>query len=379
MKPDENPRFFTHVILWSIFAFILTAIIWAHFAILDEVTTGQGTVIPSSQIQIIQNLDGGIVHKILAKEGQVVQPQQILMQIDNTRAKAAYEEVNKKIIALKAAVIRLTAEIKSQPLVFPEAYIKDYPQIVQDETSLYTSKNKQLQHMQEGLINVEQELHLSEPLVAKGAVSEVEILELKRTINDIKGKIFEFQSKSLDELNKSKAELSSLQESAVGNQDKVTRTTIRSPVKGIIKQLKVNTIGGVIQPGMDIIEIVPLDDTLLIEAKIKPDDIGFIHLGQKTTVKITAYEYAIYGGLDGKVEQISADTITDEKGPSGRSETFYLVRVRTEKNHLGPKDKPLYIIPGMMATVDILTGHKSILHYLLKPILKAKENALTER
>ncbi len=217
---------------------------------------------------------------------------------------------------------------------------------------------------------------MTAPLVNKGAVSEVELLRIKRSENEIKSKILIFKRQALSELNKAKSELSALKESYVADKDRVNRTTVRAPLKGIIKQIKINTIGGVIKPGMDILEIVPLDDTLLIEAKIRPQDIGFIHPQQKAMVKITAYDYSIYGGLEGKVEHISADTIVDDKDNS-----YYLIQVRTNKNYLKGKhkDKSLYIIPGMLASVDILTGKKSVLEYLLKPILKAREKALRER
>lgn len=378
-KDDTSPKLFTHLLLWFSLIFLLLGIIWAHFAILEETATGQGKVIPSSQVQIIQNLEGGIVHKIFVKEGELVQANQVLMQIDKTQFMSSYNETVKKIVTLQATIFRLKAEMNGTPMTVPTDFEKENPETVASEKALFKSRKDELTQMQEALSYAQKELDLSKPLVAKGAVSEVEILQLQRSINEIKGKISNFQSEALAELNKAKGELAALGETELANKDKLSRTTVRSPIKGIIKQIKINTVGGVIQPGMDILEIVPFNDTLLIEARIKPDDIGFIHLGQSAVVKITAYEYAIYGGLDGKVEEISADTITDEKNEQGRPETYYLIRIRTDKNYLGTKDKPLYIIPGMMVTVDILTGHKSVLHYILKPILKAKESALRER
>lgn len=379
LKTHEKPHFLTHVLLWSSLAFFLIAFIWSYFAILDETATGEGKVIPSSQIQVIQNLEGGIVHNILVKEGQIVQANQVLMQIDKTQFMSTYNETLKKMAALQATIYRINAEISNQTLVFPAEFEKDNPQLVSSEKALFNSRRQELEHIQQSLTYAEKELSLSQPLVAKGAVSEVEILQLQRTINEIKGKISNFQSEALEELNKAKGELEALEETELADKDKLARTTVRSPVKGIIKQIKVNTIGGVIQPGMNILEIVPFNDTLLIEARIKPADIGFIHLGQKAVVKISAYEYSIYGGLEGTVEEISADTITDERNDLGKPETYYLIRIRTDKNYLGTKAKPLYIIPGMMVTVDILTGHKSVLHYILKPILKAKDRAMHER
>lgn len=379
MRNEEKSRIFTHVILWTSILFVICALIWAHYAILDEVTTGQGKVIPSSQVQVIQNLEGGIVSKLYVTEGEIVKKDQVLMQIDNTRFKASFNEVEKKMASLQIAVIRLSAEMNDKPMDIPSDFLKDNADLVDAEKALYASRQEELKQLTSALGLAEKELNLSKPLVDKGAVSEVEILRLERSVNELKGKIYQFKSQALEQLNKAKGELAALRESQSAEKDKLKRTTVRSPVKGIVKRIKVNTIGGVLQPGMDIIEIVPLDDTLLIEAKVRPSDIGFIHPGQEAIVKLTAYEFSIYGGLTGKVEQISADTITDDKSASGKEETYYLIRVRTDKNYLGTPEKPLYIIPGMMATVDILTGKKSVLHYLLKPILKARDAALRER
>lgn len=377
MNKRHSSPFFTHVILWTSAIFLLTAIIWAHFAILNEVTKAEGKVIPSSQIQVIQNLEGGIVQEIYVKEGEEVEKGQELMKLDNTRFLATYNEAEQKIAALKVEIIRLQAEANNKPLKFPEELMKSDPDMVSAETNLYESRQQQLNHMKEALSLAQKELDMSTPLIKKGAVSEVEILRLQRTVNELKGNIAEFYSKLLTQLNEDRSKLDALVAANAADSDRVKRTKVISPVKGIVKKLYVNTIGGVIQPGMEMMDIVPLDDTLLIEAKVKPADIGFIHPGQEAMVKISAYDYSIYGGLPGKVEQISADTITEKK--TQKEESYYMVRVRTNKNFLGTKAHPLPIIPGMLATVDIITGRKSVLAYLLKPILKAKQNALTER
>jgi len=377
MKHDEKSRLFTHIILWTSLLFITCAIVWANYAMLDEVTAGEGKVIPSSQVQVIQNLEGGIVNKLFVHEGEVVQADQVLMQIDNTRFMATFNEAQKKIASLQIQVMRITAEMNGKPFIIPEEVIKSNPTLAEAEKALFDSRSEELRQLQITLDLAQKELDMSEPLVSKGAISEVEIIRLQRSVNEIKGKMSQFRSQGIEQLNKAKGELSALEEAHTADKDRLVRTTVRSPMKGIVKQIKVNTIGGVIQPGMDIIEIVPLDDTLLIEAKIKPADIGFIKIGQNATVKLSAYDYSIYGGLPGKVEQISADTITDDK--KQKEETYYIIRVRTDKNYLGSQAKPLYIIPGMMATVDILTGHKSVLAYILKPILKTTHSAMRER
>ena len=377
MKNTHKARTFTHIILWTSALFIMVAIIWANYAILDEVTTGQGKVIPSSEIQIIQNLEGGIIKNILVKEGEIVKKDQILMQIDNTRFMSSYDEAMKKIDVLELEIIRINAELSKTPPVFPEELIKSQPNLVKDQQSLYESRSRELNQLQVSLDLAQKELDLTRPLLKNGSVSEVEVIRLDRTVNEIKGNIDKFKSDELDKLNKARGDLSALTEANKADKDRLTRTTVRSPVYGIIKQIKTTTIGGVVQPGSDIVEVVPLDDTLLIEAKIRPSDIGFIHPGQKAMVKITAYDFSIYGGLEGEVTQISADTIIDETDK--KNESFYVIRVRTNKNHLGIDSKPLPIIPGMLATVDILTGEKSVLAYILKPILKAKQSALRER
>ncbi|AOU72947.1 HlyD family type I secretion periplasmic adaptor subunit [Legionella pneumophila] len=378
MKKTHSSKTFTHIILWTSLLFFIVAIIWANYAILDEVTTGQGKVIPSSEVQVIQNLEGGIIQNIFVKEGQIVKKDQILMQIDNTRFMASYAEAEKKIDALEIEIIRLNAEISDTKPVFPDKFIKTYPHLVQDQLSLYESRMRELNQLKKSLELAQKELDLTRPLLKGGSVSEAEVIRLERSVSEIKGNIEKFKSEELDKLNKARTELFALIEANKADKDRLTRTTVRSPVYGIVKQIKTTTIGGVVQPGSDLLEIVPLDDTLLIEAKIRPSDIGFIHPGQKAMVKITAYDFSIYGGLEGVVEHISADTIIDEKTDK-KEESYYIVKVRTDKNYLGTEKKPLPIIPGMQATVDILTGQKSVLQYLLKPIIKAKQSALRER
>jgi adhesin transport system membrane fusion protein len=377
MNSSKQSRSISHVILWSSAIFIIVAIIWANFAVLDEVTSGEGKVIPSSQIQVIQNLEGGIVEKLFVHEGDTVKKDQILMKISDVRFTATYQSNLKKMYSLQLEILRLTSLMNNVPFNIP-AKLNTDKQEVEAQKALYDSKKEELTQLGLQLQNTEKELSLTKPLVSQGAASEVEVLQLQRSIDELKGKISNFKSTFLERLNAAKGELAALDVADDADEDRVVRTTVKSPVKGIVKKINTNTIGGVIQPGNDIIEIVPLDDTLLIEAKIKPRDIGFIHPGQEAMVKLTAFDFGIYGGLKGKVEQISADTITDEKS-NNKEESYYLIRVRTSKNHLGSEEKPLYIIPGMLATVDILTGKKTIMDYLLKPILKARDSALRER
>jgi adhesin transport system membrane fusion protein len=412
------------IILWIIVAFIITILIWSAFARVDEVTRGHGKVNPSMQLQVVQNLEGGIVSKILVKEGQVVDEGQVLLQIDNTMSSATMREGHLHYLAHKVRAARLKAEAEGTPFVPCEDVMKEQPELVQQEVELYESRQKGLQanldilrsqaeqrqqelqelevklsQLQRSYDLLDKELKITKPLIKDGAISEVEVLRLERELSDLKGEVeatrlaipraktkldeanqkvseeeLSFRNKAREELTDTMSELSRLSESQVALADRVNRTTVRSPIHGTVKRIMINTVGGVVQPGMDLMEIVPLEDALVIEAKVKPADIAFIHPEQEAMVKFTAYDYSIYGGVKGHVEHISADTITDEQGGS-----YYLVRLRTEHNHLGTEKHPLKIIPGMTATVDILTGKKTVLEYLLKPILRAKEYAFRER
>ena len=420
----EDSPWFTRVTVWVVSACLITALLWANFAVLEEVTTGEGKAIPSSKVQVIQNLEGGIVTEIFVREGQVVEKGDVLMRLDDTRFLSNQGEAEADRLALIARIERLTAEAEGRSIAMPQEILSQAPQLAEDELALYRSRQGRLQSEQRTLGEqlrqktqelaefrakaqqyrsslglVQQELNMSQPLVASGAISEVEILRLRRSMVELRGSLdatnlaipraesamaeikskieeseLAFRSEAFRELNDARTELQKITATSVAIQDRVSRTTVVSPVRGVIKQLKVNTIGGVVQPGNDMLEIVPLDDSLLIEAKVRPQDVAFLHPGQKAMVKFSAYDFTIYGGLKANLELISADTITDEEGNS-----FYLIQVRTDKSHLGSEEHPLLIIPGMVATVDIITGEKSVLDYLLKPVLKARSEALRER
>lgn len=374
----KGPNRFGHIILWSILFFFICFFTWAFFAKLDEVTHGDGKVIPSQKIQVIQNLEGGIVRDLTVREGQLVQKNQILMVLDDIRFSGGYKENRLKELALTAKIERITAQMNNQPYSPSSVVATEVPDLVTSERELYDSKRREMQNLNHNLALIQRQINMTKPLLKSGAVSQVEVLQLEQQASETESKIASAQSTALDELNKVKTELSQVKQNEVALKDRLDRTTVRSPVKGIVKQLHVNTIGGVVNPGMDLVEIVPLDDTLLVSAKVKPSDIGFIHPGQSATVKISAYDYSIYGGLKGKVELISADTkMDDNKKPN--EEGYYEILVRTQKNHLSNEKNPLQIIPGMTARVDILTGKKTVLSYMLKPILKAKHSALQER
>lgn len=412
------------VLLFVIFVFFICFFWWANVAELDEVTRGDGKVVPSSKIQKIQNLEGGILAEVLVSEGDLVNKGDVLLKIDDTRFSSSFRETQLKYWELLARNARLEAEANGTELVLPEEITSQQPNLASNERSLYHSRQLELQssinvlkqqesQRQQELLETQaklnklstsydlsrQELEMSEPLVSVGVISEVELLRLKRATNDMRGEMettrlaiprirstlneakqkindttLRFRSDAASELSQVRAELARTKEMIFSQKDRVTRTQVRSPVKGKIKQLKINTVGGIIQPGMDLVEVVPVEDNLLIEAKIRPSDIAFLRPGQDAMIKLTAYDFSIYGGLPAKLERISADTILDDNGDS-----FYLIYLRTNKSYIESSKGPLDIIPGMTVSVDILTGKKTVLDYIFKPILKAKNEAMRER
>ena len=371
------------ILLWVIGLLLVISLTWAHFAIVEEITIGEGKIIPASREQVIQSLEGGILGELNVSEGQVVEQGQVLLKIDPTRSSASYREALSKVQGLKATVARLRAEAYDTPLKFPDD-IMGIDSLIRDETQAFNSRQRTLNESVEALrhsLNLaENEVKLSAPLAARGLMSDVEILRLRRQANEFRLQIVERTNRFRSEANHELSELAQAEEILAGRQDVMDRTTIVAPLRGTINNIKVTTRGGVIQQGAEIMTLIPLEDQLLVEAKIKPSDVAFLHPGLPATVKITAYDFAIYGGLKGVVEHISPDTIIDEeKARSGRGDPwFYRVYIRTDSAELHVRDKEFPIIPGMVATVEIRTGEKSILSYLLKPVLKARE-AFRER
>lgn len=411
-------------IIWAVLVLVIAGLYWASVSEIEEVTRGEGKVIPSGQIQVIQNLEGGILSEILVRPGDKVETNQLLLRIDETRFSSSFQQNRARYLANLAKAARLNAEATGTPLSIPAEVTMEMPEIGESERQLYLSRQKELTSAidirQEQLnqrvnelreLNVkldelnrtynlfQNELELLRPLVKQGAFSEMELLQTERRASEMRGEIemtrqsiprarsridesrAALQEVRLNFINKAKSELNEVSSilgeetaSAVALKDRLDRTLVRSPVNGTVNRVLVSTVGGVIQPGMDLIEIVPADGTLLIEAKIRPADIAFLRPDQRAMIKITAYDFTIYGGLEAHLEHIGADSITDDKGSS-----FYLVQLRTERNFLGTESNPLPIIPGMIATADILTGKRTILSYLLKPILRAKYTALRER
>lgn len=369
--------------IWVICIGLLVLLAWAWFFELEEVSTGSGKVIPSSKEQSIQSLEGGILTKLYVSEGEIVKQGQVLAQLDPTRFASNVGESESLLIASKATAARLRAEVNATPLVFPEDVLK-IPKLVSEETALYQSRrsnlNDSISGLSQALVLVEQELAMTEPLVAKGAASEVEVLRLKREANDLRNQMNDIRNqyyvKAREELAKANIDIETQAQVIKGKTDTLQRTVFKSPVRGIVKEIDVMTIGGVIPQNGKLMTIVPLDEQLLIEARISPRDIAFIRPDQEALVKVTAYDYSIYGGLHGKVTVISPDTIRDEVK---QDQFYYRAYIRTDSDKLINKQgKQFNITPGMVAVVDIKTGHKTVLDYLIKPFNKAKE-ALRER
>lgn len=420
---EKTPTRISRVLLiWVITVFAL--IIWASFAEVDEITRGSGDVIPSGKNQMIQNLEGGIVDEILVSEGDKVKANQILIKITNSKSTSSFESNEIKIYELEARKLRLNAESKAIAFKKPALDNPIFKQFVDLEYGLYLTNLtefkakdagtvqqieqkkqeyretlKRIKHLKHSLSLVNQEIKMTEPMVKEGIKSRVDFLKLKRESNDIEQKLdsatlslpsitsqieefrnkrteqrLAYQNKAKKERNEVSAEIKRIRSDKTALSDQVNRTDVRSPVDGIVQKLHVHTKGGVIRPGDDIVEIVPTNDKLLLAVKIKPSDIAFIHPGADAMVKFSAYDFAIHGGLKGKITRISPDTITDNK-----DNTYYLIYVKTDRSYLGSSEHPLEIIPGMTVDVDIVTGKKTIMQYILKPILKSKQYVFSER
>lgn len=375
-------RFYSSVIWLTLISLVLF-VFWSSWAILDEVTVGTGKITPSTHAQVIESLDGGIVSALMVKEGDIVERGQMLARLDPTRFQSNYGEAAARARALRASSERLRSELTGEPLRFSAESMRE-PELVARERQLYESRRRNLDetvaNLQQALKLVNAELKMTQPLVARGAASDVEVIRLQRQATELKGKIDEarnqFAVRAREEQVKNNADLDAQLQVMVGKADQLDRATIFSPVRGIVKDIQVTTVGGVLQPGGKLMEIVPLEDQLLVETRINPRDIAYIRPGLPATVKVTAYDSSIYGNLEGTVEIVSPDTLQDEVR---RDQFYYRVYVRTKTAELENRNgKRFPILPGMVANVEIKTGQKSVLDYLIKPLNKVNE-ALRER
>jgi len=408
-------------LLYAIAVAVVMLVVWASWAEVDIVTRGQGKVIPSRQVQILGSQDGGVITDIRVREGDMVRRGDLLLKLDQTRSQSSLGENLAEMSGLSVRAARLRAMVDGQAFEATPKMLTETPEIVRQEQQLYESRLQELQvqkdiagqqltqrreelselearrnQLSRELELAEEELFRTQPMIASGAVSEVEILRLQREVNKAEGELkqtraqikgvaaaiteaqgklegveLEFVNETREQLSDTVTRINALKEAAAGLSDRVRQTNLMSPVTGTIKQLFYNTVGGVVLPGRDIVELVPADDSLLVEVRVRPQDIAFMAPGQKANVKVTAYDFVVYGGLEGKVEQIGVDTVVDEEGNA-----FYEVAVRTTTVNFG-EDKP--IIPGMTVEVDILTGKKTVMAYLMKPVLRAHQRSLSER
>ena len=378
-------------LFWTIallFVFLVVFVFWAYHSPVEEVTRGQGSVIPTSREQILQSLDPGTIKEMLVKEGDIVEKGQILLRLDDTRSSAILRESEAKVANLEAMSARLRAESYGTSIQFPTGISES---LKHRERAAYTARRRAVDEAVAGLQTskamLDREIAITAPMVAEGVMSEVELLRMRRQSSDLALQIDEKRNQyavdANNELVRVESELAQAKENMAMRADPVDRSLIRAPLKGIVKNIKINTVGGVVQAGQDIMEIVPLNDKLLVEAYIRPQDVAFVHPGLAAIVKITAYDYALYGGLEGKVTLISPDTLRDKTRPSelnlNPEEAYYRILVETHQNSLTDKNgQPMPIIPGMIASVDVKTGEKTIFQYLIKPITRMKQ-ALQER
>lgn len=388
LQKEKHSGQFIVIILF--FILMIVFVIWAYNSPVEEVTRGNGNIIPSSREQVIQSLDPGIVTEIMVKEGDMVEKDQILMKLDDTRSSAVLRESEAKVANLEATIARLKAEAYGTKLSFPDSVS---PELRRREIAAYKARRQVMVDAINGLSQskaaLDREIAITAPLVSEGYVSEVELLRMRRDSADLATQISErrnrYKADANNELLQAESELAQSKENVAMRADPVERSQIRAPMRGIVKGIKVTTIGGVVNAGEDIMQIVPVDDKLLVEAYIRPQDIAFIRAGQPALVKVSAYDYSIYGGLEGKVTLVGADTVSNSMQNRANdlkldpNQVYYRVLVQTENNSLKDKNgKSMPIIPGMVATVDIKTGEKTIFQYLIKPITRMKQ-ALSER
>ncbi|MFG6428284.1 HlyD family type I secretion periplasmic adaptor subunit [Roseateles sp. LYH14W] len=375
--------------MWALYllaAALVAAIAWASFAKVDQVSRVQGRVVPEAREQVIASLDSGLLAELKVREGEEVQAGQELARLDPTRVEAQENEGALRRTAMRVAVARLRAEAYGARFELP-ADVPPESEAVALEKQAYQARQRLLDEAVSSLDRsvglLARELKVAQELSAKGLMSEVEVMRVNRQINDLRQqrqeRVSRFRQEASQELTRLENELAALAEQQVVRKDAMKRTVLRSPVHGIVKNIRITTLGGVVTSGSPIMEIVPLGPTVLIEARVPPREVGFIQVGQRAIMKISGYDYNVNGGLKGAIEMISADTLGDnEKLTPGGDARYYRALVRADENNLMRNGEPLPVIPGMSATVEIKTGERTVLSFLLRPLLKSQE-ALKER
>jgi len=372
--------------LWAIMVCLVSFFTWAYYSELEQVTRAQGQVIASSRTQIIQSLDGGVIESVAVKEGAPVRAGQVLLKFSAARADSAWRETRARAAALAAAVARLRAEVFDEPMVF-DALVKAHPGFAENQRELYKKRKRaiddELSAYKKALVLAQEELQATEPLLKNGDVGLADVLRLRRQVSDLEGQIVNRKNKFFQdaqaELAKAQEDLASVSQAMEQRKIQLDNTVVLAPRAGIVKNIRFTTLGAVVKSGEDILELVPADNDLVVEAKVKPSDIGFIHIGLPATLKVDAYDYSVFGALQGKVIYISADTMKED-ARGLQDQTYYLVRVKADAAHLlGRNGEEMAVTPGMTATVEILTGKKTILNYLIKPIVKTMHESMTER
>ncbi len=419
-----RPSLTSNIMLIAISSFILLSMIWAGQSEIEEMTRGGGQVVPSQEVQVVQSLEGGILAELLVEDGDIVEKDQILLRINDVAFASEERGAEIQFLALQAKRVRLLAEANGETFEMLAEIKEKAPDVAVNEEALYKSRQQELDNAKSILNSriskaqaelaevkakiarladsralLRQELAITQEMVKQRAVPKLEEIRLNREINDLSGQISEskqkqngleaelsaarkeredqdakFRSQALGELSKVETDIAQLQQSLTAIGDRVFRTELRSPVRGIVNKIALKTIGGVVEPAMRLVEIVPLDDSLKVIARVSPQDIAFLHPGQDVKVKVTAYDPQKYGALDGKLVRLGANSVTDRDG-----NVFFEIEVRTDKNHMGTEEHPLPITPGMVAEVEVITGKRTILEYLVKPVLRARDRALTER
>lgn len=389
-----NPRFTAaapatvgglRVIVWSAMFTLVILVMWSNWANLDQITRAPGAVIASSKTQIIQSQDGGTITDMLVKEGDSVDPGQVLLKFDKVRFETSYLESRAKAAGLAATVARLQAEVIGTELAFPPE-LKEYPEFKQSQTMLFNKRQAAIREdlvALDGIIElVQKELSMTQPLVKSGDVSLTDILRLQRQVAELKSQVTSKRNKYFQdaqtELGKAQEDLAGVQQNMAQRKSQLELNDLRAPVRGVVKNVRITTLGGVIRPGEEVMQIVPLEDDLIIQAKISPADIAFLKPGQDVAVKIDAYDYTVYGQLAGKLAYISADTLSEDLRQG--EQPYYRAQVRTAgRQFSGKPNEKLEILPGMTATIEVKTGQRTVFQYLSKPISKTFSQALGER